>query len=281
VLKVKIGFHFSISGGIDRAVDRCLDLGCNSLQIFTGNPRSLFSEGLKEKEVELFRDKIGSNDIKLVVVHTNYLINLASKSRFRISFEAFYEECVKASKIGANYIVLHPGSLVDTEREEAIINIVYAINKVTSEIENCPTILLENTSGSGRQLGARFEDIVTIIDAVILKEKVGVCLDTAHAFQAGYSIHEKRSFLEFIEDFNSQGLLNKIRLVHLNDSKTPFASRVDRHWHLGVGYIGEFLGEIARFFASMDVPLVMETPWGLDEDRKNLATLLDWLGVKL
>ncbi len=275
-MRVRFGFHFSIAGGLDKSVLRCLELGCNAIQIFTGNPRSLFVGELKEEEVNAFRSLVKEYDIWPIVVHTNYLINLASKSRFLVSFESFYEECKRAYLLGADYVVLHPGSLRDSDRNLAIVNIAYTINRVLYDIPNI-TILLENTSGSGSQLGSSIEDLLDIFDAVLYLDRLGLCFDTAHAFQAGYPIHTPEGFYEFLRLMDRSALLDRVKLIHLNDSKTKFSSKVDRHYHLSLGYMGESLKVIARFFSLIGIPIIMETPWGREEDLRNLKVLLDWL----
>ena len=278
-MRVRFGFHFSIAGGIDKSVLRCLELGCNAIQIFTGNPRSLFFGELKEEEVASFKSLVVKHDIWPVVVHTNYLINLASRSRFLVSFESFYEECKRSYLLGTDYVVLHPGSLRDNDRNLAIVNIAYAINRVLEDIPAI-TILIENTSGAGSQLGSCVEDLVDIFGAVLYPDRLGLCFDTAHAFQAGYPIHTSYGFYEFLRMLDRRGLLDRVKLIHLNDSKTKFSSKVDRHHHLSSGYIGESLKVIAKFFSTIGVPIIMETPWGKEEDLRNLKILLDWLELK-
>ncbi|MEO0278884.1 MAG: deoxyribonuclease IV [candidate division WOR-3 bacterium] len=275
-MKLRYGFHFSIAGGLPLAIHRALRLGCNSIQIFTSNPRSLFGRELNEEEIREFVELKKIHDVLPVVVHVNYLINLASNRNFYRSFEALFCEYERAIRIGADYVVLHPGS-TSSSRGEGIIRLAFTLNRLFEHYDTGPVILIENTPGGGSQIGSNFYDILDIIGATIESSRVGVCFDTAHAFQAGYPIHTLEGFYGLMEELERIGLLDKIMLVHFNDSKTDFGSHKDRHWHLGDGKIGKAMKTIMKFFVKMGVPFIMETPWGEEEDRKNLAMFIDWM----
>jgi deoxyribonuclease IV len=254
---VRIGIHTSIADGFAGSLESAAKLGCNALQIFSASPRMWPHVGARIAEVEAaeFRAKRAELGLGPLVIHANYLINLASSDpvlRVR-SIQAFHDEMVRGAALGADYLVVHPGSCcgktpgTGKSSEQGIRDVALAIRQAARGMRLCGAfddprdcrlrLLLENTSGMGMAVGSRFEELKAIIDAVP-DLPVGICLDTAHAFHAGYGIHTEAGLAETIAALERTVGLARVAVLHVNDSKTPFGSRVDRHEHIGRGKIG-------------------------------------------
>ena len=272
---LEIGFHLSIAGGLHRAFDRAERLGCTTFQIFTGNPRSWRRRPISKDEVRAFCDRKRLSKVKRCFAHMPYLANFCARGEvYSRSVEMLVEEVRRCERLGVYGLVIHMGKLKgEVPLKEGLRRIAKALD-VAVEASECVILLLENTAGQGTEVGYRLEHIEDVIRICAYPYRIGVCLDTAHAFQAGYPIHTKYGLGEFLEEFDRRIGLGRLKLVHLNDSRSPFASRVDRHWHIGMGEIGEegfkTLLSHAVFRSS---PLVMETPWGEGWDRRNIETV--------
>jgi len=272
-----LGAHVSISGGVEKSVERGVLLGCESIQIFSKNQRQWKSPPLSEKSIKCFIEKVIASSIREVVIHDSYLINLASpdSASLKKSREAFYDEMVRADQLKIRYLVFHPGSHMKTSESEGIRRIVESLNWVLSKQPTGQVLLLiENTAGQGDHLGYRFEQLAEMLQGIENRKRMGICFDTAHAFGAGYDIRTQETYKETFHQFEKIIGMENLKAFHLNDSKVEFGSRVDRHDHIGEGKIGlegfRFLVNDNRF---KEVPMILETPG--DEDRyvKNLETL--------
>jgi deoxyribonuclease-4 len=259
---LKLGFHVSISGSVDRAVDRAQKLGCDTFQIFTRNPRSWRSRPLGSGEVESFREKRRSSGIDPVYGHMPYILNLASPNDeiYGRSLESLAEGISRCSALGIPMLVTHLGSHLGSGSEQGVERVIEALDAVIGEGSEGVTILLENSSGSENKVGSSFEDLGRIVDGVGRHELVAVCLDTCHAFAAGYNVGTQLGLEEALLSFDEHIGFEKLRLVHLNDSVGALGSGVDHHEHIGLGRIGlEGFRRILRSRLS-EVPMVMETP---------------------
>jgi len=273
-----VGVHTSIAGGLAKAADRARKLGCETFQIFSANPRTWATTELDRNEISRFRESRARYQLSPLIVHDNYLINLASSDR-RIrekSIAALRREIARTVALGAEYLVTHPGSPRRGEAGDGIRSCSEALCQAAKGTRfDGLKILIENTAGQGSALGASFEELAEIIQGVHGALPVGVCLDTAHCFEAGYPIHTASGLEATLAQLQSAVGLDKLYLIHANDSKTPLGSRADRHQHIGKGEIGaEAFGRILRHPALRALPFICETP--MDHpgaDRRNLRMM--------
>ncbi len=271
---MRIGFHISISGGFKNVVERAKQRGCKTIQVFSRNPRGWKYGPLDSKDIEVFRRELYQSDIWPVFVHMPYLPNLATpkKELFKLSVSSLVEDLKRCEMLGARFLVMHVGSAPD--ESQGIQQMITGINQALDRVDNNVTLLLENTAGSGNELGYTFEQLARIIAGVRMKRRIGVVFDTAHAFEAGYDLRTQEKVRETFKSFNSIIGLERLKLVHFNDSKTKFASRSDRHWHIGKGEIGKGMAYIIQHPALKKLPFIMETPrTGLKEDLMNMRTV--------
>ncbi len=270
---MKLGLHLSIRGSIDRAVDRAVERSCNTLQMFSRNPRGWRSRKLELGEVESFRVKLKDGGIWPVFVHTPYLLNLASPKEdvCRKSVVVLKDELRRADELGVPFVVTHLGSHLGYGKRKGFRRIVDAVNDAFSVVENDVVLLLENTAGTRNSMGSSFEDIEYIASRIEDRGRVGVCFDTCHAFAAGYDLVSRGAVEYTLRRFDEVIGLEELRLVHLNDSKGGLGSRIDRHEHIGVGKIGE------RGFRNIlhsrlgQLPMILETP--IDKRRSDVENL--------
>jgi len=300
---IRIGIHTSIAGDIANSLETAHKLGCNALQIFSGSPRMWPRGGSRIAEAEAARFRARRAELCLgpLVIHANYLINLASPNpvmRTR-SIQAFHDELVRASALGADFLVVHPGCGLGDDSARATAAAAQGLRQAARGIRftNAPfaqlhqgglRILIENTSGMGSAIGVRFEELRAILNGVD-DLPVGVCLDTAHAFAAGYDIRSETGLAQTISELDRVVGLDRVALIHANDLKTPFGSRVDRHAHIGSGTIGlEAFRRIlnhGKLSARLTDGLpgrafILETP--IDQpgdDRRNVRTLWKLAGI--
>jgi deoxyribonuclease-4 len=270
---VRVGFHVSIAGTLDEAVDRAVELGCTTFQMFTRTPRAWAAAYLAEAEVRAFVDKVNSFDLKPVFAHTPYLLNLASARRdvYVKSVMTLKEELGRCRSLEIPFLVTHLGSHLGSGKKLGFERIVDAFNEVYRSGECGVMLLLENTAGTRNSMGDRFEDIKYIIDGLARPETVGVCFDTSHGFAAGYDLRSEKAVYQTLRMFDEVIGFNKLHLVHLNDSLGRLGSRVDRHQHIGLGEIGEGGFRAILHSRFREVPLVMETPW--DESGSDIDNL--------
>ncbi len=288
----RIGIHTSIAGDIAGALDSAAKLGANALQIFSSSPRMWPSDSARIADADAARFRARRTELALgpLVIHDNYLINMASPERVMRtrSIQAFHDELIRAVSLGADFLVAHPGSSLGADREQAIAEIAQGMRHAARGLKlGGLRILVENTSGMGSAVGARFEEIKAILDQTG-DLPMGVCLDTAHTFEAGYDIATEEGLERTLAEVDLIVGLHRVYVLHVNDSKTPLGSRVDRHENIGFGKIGlEALGRILNHArlgpGAQGVPgraFILETPIDAPgDDRRNVRALWVLLGV--
>ncbi|MEM1562525.1 MAG: deoxyribonuclease IV [Candidatus Bathyarchaeia archaeon] len=282
-MQMRIGFHMSIYGSLDKAVDRALEIGCNTLQLFTRNPRGWAARPLRRNEIEMFIMKVNKSDIRPVFAHMPYLSNLASPRSeiYAKSVETLITEMKRCEILGIPYLVTHLGSHLGLGPKIGLENVVKAIDMAFSVAGERVILLLENTAGSRNSIGGSFRDIEYILERTAYPEKVEICFDTCHAFAAGYDLRTEEAIERTINVIEESVGFNRLRLVHLNDSKGDLGSHIDRHEHIGLGKIGEegFRNILRSKFAR--VPLILETPMnGRRSDLENLIKVKELAGIK-
>jgi deoxyribonuclease-4 len=274
---MKFGFHISISGGLGKVVERAKARECDTIQLFSRNPRGWRYSPLKEPEVKKFKKDRELSGIEPLFAHLPYLPNLASPKPdlLRISISALEEELRRAEILGAGFVVAHMGARLDSSLEGAVSRISDSINTAFDNVRNDVILLLENTAGEGSEVGDRFSVIRSVIERIGNNERVGVCLDTAHAFEAGYGLSTKKGVDDTLKELDDTIGLDRLHLLHLNDSKTPLGSHRDLHWHIGEGYIGlEGFRYIVNHPLLLHMAGIMETPRKDDEDDiRNMKTI--------
>lgn len=258
---MKIGCHVSIAESIDRSVDRAAEIGCDVFQVFTRNPRMWKHKTLTDDEVQAFHEKIEKTGIYPVFSHMPYLPNLSSSNPepYKKSVATLRLELTRCIQLKMPYVVTHLGSHLGEGQETGKTQIINAIETAVSDLDNYPMILLENTSGKRNEVGSTFTEIGDIINRVSV-EDIGVCFDTCHAYARGYDIASSEGLDQVITEIESQIGFDRVKLVHLNDSRGELGSRLDRHNHIGLGYIGE--AGVINFLKSpfKEKPLILETP---------------------
>ncbi|MDD5506087.1 MAG: deoxyribonuclease IV [Candidatus Omnitrophica bacterium] len=271
-----LGVHVSAAGKIYETLDRAQALKCQTMQIFSRSPLQWRAAPVSLKDCEEFKRRRKKFHIDPVFIHISYLINLASPNPrlYQGSIRAYIEDMQDAEKLEADYIVTHMGSHKETTEEEGIKRLVSALNKVLDETKGSKVgILLENTSGSGSWLGYKFEHQKKILSGIKEKSRVGLCLDTAHAYLAGYDLSTKEGLAKMLDEIDKQAGLKLIKLIHLNDAYGALASHHDRHDHIGKGSIGlEGMKRIINHPKLKNIPMILETPKdNAKSDSLNLA----------
>ncbi|MBH8579408.1 deoxyribonuclease IV [Bisbaumannia pacifica] len=259
-----LGAHVSAAGGVDRAVARAVEIGADAFALFTKNQRQWRAKPLEEATIAAFRRACREHGFapKQILPHDSYLINLGhpDPEGLRKSREAFVDEFRRCEQLGLSLLNFHPGShLKKISEAECLSRIADSINEALSHTRGV-TAVIENTAGQGTNLGWRFEHLAEIIAQVEDKSRVGVCLDTCHAFAAGYDLRSAAACTATLDEFEAVVGFQYLRGMHLNDAKSAFASRVDRHHSLGQGHIGlEAFTTIMRDPRIDEIPLILET----------------------
>ena len=274
-----LGAHMSIAGGVGNALLDGKKVDCEAIQIFTKSSRQWAAKPLGGEEIEQFKINQKETGIATVLAHDSYLLNLGSPDpelRKR-SIAAFIDELERCEALGVSHLIAHPGAHVGAGETEGIKTIAKSLDEAHTA---CPgydaKVTLEITAGQGTNLGYRFEQIGAIIDATQESDRLRVCFDTEHAFAAGYDLRTQEGYERTFSEFDETIGLELLAAFHLNDSKKEFNSRVDRHEHIGKGFIGvegfRLLMNDKRFWG---LPMCLETPKGPDlkEDRENLILL--------
>lgn len=270
---MRAGVHVSIAGGIVNAVDRAAEKGCDVFQIFSRNPRGWKIKDLSPEEADGFVTKLRRSGIGPVFDHMPYLPNLASPRDdvYRQSVETLTLELKRCDQLRILYLVTHLGSHLGMGKGVGLKRIVEAVDSAFSAAENETMLLLENTAGTKNSMGSSFGDMAAIIDAID-SERVGVCLDTCHLFAAGYELRTQGGLDRTLEDFKSSVGIERLRLVHLNDSRGNLGSRLDRHEHIGLGAIGLDGFKVILSHANLGtLPFILETP--IDSRRDDIENL--------
>jgi deoxyribonuclease-4 len=280
----RIGFHAPIAGGLQNALLKAEQHKCDTVQIFSRNPRGWTAKPLTDEEVERFRSVRAETRISPVVIHANYLINLAGADPVILekSRASFREEVLRGLLLGADYLVVHPGSARGACEADGIRTCTESLKVACDGLElGSFRLLLENTAGQGACIGHRFEHLGQIIEACT-DLAPGVCFDTAHAFTAGYDLREAEGFAATLDALESHVGTENICAVHFNDSKAAYNSRVDRHWHIGLGHIGsEALARVAQHPKLAHAAFLLETPQDENgDDARNLAMLRSFVEAR-
>jgi len=260
----RLGAHLSIGGGLPRAVDRAEASGCEALQIFTKSAGQWRARELPPEEIALFKRRVRETRIRPVIAHNSYLINVAAGDATlrRKSIEALGEELDRANALGLDALVMHPGSYTSGTEEDGLRLIAEALAEVLASRPDATTmLLLEQTAGQGTNLGHRFEHLAAILDRLGGSPRVGVCLDTCHLLTAGYDVCSEEGYQDTFRRFGSIVGFSRLKAFHLNDSKKPCGSRVDRHEHIGKGCLGlEPFRRILNDRRFAKLPMLLETP---------------------
>jgi deoxyribonuclease-4 len=267
---LKLGCQVSIAGKIYDAVDRAVALGCNTMQIFARNPRQWRRSSLSEEDIKIFKTKIKEAKINPVAIHIPYTLNLAAakQSFYKITIREFIQDLLEADKLGADFLITHMGSYKGTTEIRGLLKIAEALKKILQKTKGIKTkILLENTSGSGKWLGATFLHQKFIFSEIGETNQVGICLDTAHAYAAGYKIDEAAELNRLLEEIEKAVGLKRLEIIHLNDTREKLGSLHDRHCDIGAGLIGKKGMELILNHPRLkNLPFILETPKKSEED---------------
>ena len=276
---MKFGAHMSISGGLHKAFGHGERAGCEALQIFSKNQQQWRAKPLTEADIAMFKAEHQRCGAWPLAVHDSYLINLATPGDelWEKSIAAFGEELERCAALGIPYLVTHPGAHTGAGEEAGLQREAEALNRLFEAGTGGDTlVLLETTAGQGSCLGYRFEHLATLIELVGQPERIGVCVDTCHLLAAGYDIRTPAACAATFDEFGRVVGIERIKAFHLNDSQKDLGSRVDRHSHIGTGFVGlEGFRAIVNDPRFADIPMILETPKGDDlaEDIENLAKL--------
>ena len=277
---MRIGIHTSIASALEKSATKAVELGANTFQIFSSSPRQWKASTLSPAGIKLLKNVREKCDLTPLVIHDNYLINLASAhEKIRaLSIEAFRGELTRAIAIGAEYLVAHPGNHKGQTIEQGILHLIEGIAAAAAGLQfEKLMLLLENTVGAGSQLGGRFEELHVIREhgSQMTDLRIGFCLDTCHLLASGYDVATAPGLKKTIDEVERLLGLENVRVIHANDSKAPLGSHIDRHENIGEGYIG--LDGFRRILAHPGLrskAFILETPVDKDgDDRRNLETL--------
>lgn len=278
----RLGAHMSVAGGLPRAVERGVAHGCEAIQIFAKNANQWRGRQVPPDEIRTFRRLVRQSGITPVVSHASYLINLATGNRgLRArSLDAMSDELDRAEALGLLGVVLHPGCYTDGAEAHGLALIAEALDALLRDRRGGRTmVILEHTAGQGTALGATFEQLATIIGAMKMERRVGVCLDTCHLLASGYDISTAEGYARTFTEFARIVGFDRLKVLHVNDSKRPLGSRVDRHAHIGEGFVGlEAFGRIVNDRRFAGLPMLLETPKA--EGRMSGPIAADPLDVK-
>ena len=282
---MRVGVHTSIAGGLENAAHHARRIGCDTFQMFSANPRGWQAQEPAPEDYERFREAREKHRLMPVVIHDNYLINLAASDAVirEKSIAAFRREIERALGLGADFLVTHPGSAKGTTAAQAIQTCADSLKVAARGLKlDGLTILIENTAGQGSVIGRTFEEVAEIISRAEGELPMGACIDTAHCFEAGYPIHTYAGLDSTVKHLDSTVGLRRVHVIHANDSKTRYGSQVDRHDHIGKGYIGaRAFGRIVRHPKLRSIPFICETPIDKPgDDKRNLRMMRRLAGVQ-
>ena len=266
---VTLGVHVSIAGSIDHAVSRAVEKGCDTFQIFSRNPRGWSYKPLTKESAEVFVQAMRTAGIDSAVVHMPYLPNFASEKEgiYKQSVESLSVELSRCTKLGIPYLVTHLGHHGPSGKVDGQKRVADAINTVLEDAEDGVYLVLENTAGEKNSIGSDLSDIEAIIGKINFQKRIRVCFDTCHAFAAGYDLRTDEAVGETFDTFHDQIGLDRLSVIHLNDTKGEFGSGLDRHEHIGLGRIGEEgIRSILHHPRLRSLPFIMETP---EDDRRD------------
>ncbi|MCB0213883.1 MAG: deoxyribonuclease IV, partial [Anaerolineae bacterium] len=265
-----LGAHLSVAGGVDKSFKRAVDLNCTAFQIFTKSNRQWSAKALKPEEIDLYHQQQGETGIEPVVCHASYLLNLGTPddALWHKSINALVIELERCEVLKIPYLVIHPGAHMKTGVAAGVARVSAGLDIVHERLPDVQVkVALENTAGQGTTLGSNFEELKTIIDACHQKERLAVCFDTCHALASGYEFRTPAAYQAMIDQFDRAVGLDRLTVVHVNDSEKDLASHVDRHAHIGEGCIGlEPFGYFLNDPHFEKVPFLLETPVDKDPD---------------
>lgn len=279
----KLGAHMSIAGGVDRAIERGASIGCDTIQIFLKSNMQWRGRRLDASEMQRFKRRQEKTKIQPVFAHSSYLVNLAATNTtfLKMSVAAMVDEIQWADRLGVPFIVMHPGAHMGAGERRGLQRIIRSLNEIFRATRRSPArIALETTAGQGTNLGYRFEHLAEIMACVASPDRLAVCIDTCHLHASGYDIRTPRAYRKTMREFDRVVGCKRVVAFHLNDSKMPLGSRVDRHAHIGKGYIGlSAFRCVLRDPRWRKLPMVLETPKNddLHEDAENLRVLRELL----
>ena len=272
---MQIGCHVSASGSIDKSVDNAVERDCSAFQIFTRSPRSWHAKELTKEVIDAFKSKLKDSKIDrfAICAHMPYLPNLATPKddAFEKSVNTLINEVERCAQLGIPYLVTHLGSHLGTGEEAGIKKLVEALTKA-GQTKNDVMILLENTAGQKNSVGSDFKQLGEIFKQLKPGKKFGVCLDTCHAFVAGYDLRTVDKVKETFKEFDKHVGLENLKILHLNDARGELGCNLDRHYHLGLGGIGEEgMKSVVKFANKKKIPIILETP--IDDDRNDFENV--------
>lgn len=274
-----LGSHMSIAGGVQNALFQGKDVGCETIQLFTKSSRQWAAKPLSEEEILRFRAAKAETGITTVIAHDSYLYNFAASDDAlrKKSVAGLIDEMQRCEALGVAYLIAHPGAHVGAGEQAGIKTIAKSIDEMQTACPGFTTLFtIEITAGQGSNLGYTFTQVRQMIDALKAPDRVRVCFDTEHAFAAGYDLRDKEGYDRTFHEFDEEIGLDRLVAFHLNDAKKDLGCRVDRHEHIGKGFLGveafRLLLNDQRFWG---LPMCLETPKSADchEDRENLALL--------
>jgi len=272
---MQLGCHVSASGSIDKAVDNAVERNCSAFQIFTRSPRSWHAKELTKEVIDAFKSKLKASKIDrfATCAHMPYLPNLATPKDdgFEKSVNTLISEVERCAQLGIPYLVTHLGSHLGTGEEAGIKKLVEGLTKA-GQTKNDVMILLENTAGQKNSVGSDFKQLGEIFKQLKPGKKFGVCLDTCHAFVAGYDLRTADKVKETFKEFDKHVGIENLKILHLNDARGELGCNLDRHYHLGLGGIGEEgITSVVKFANKKKIPIILETP--IDDDRNDFENV--------
>lgn len=272
---MQVGCHVSISGSIDKAVDNAVERECSAFQIFTRNPRGWHVKALTKENIDDFKSKLKASKIDrfATCAHMPYLPNLATPKDdgFEKSVKTLIDEVERCAQLGIPYLVTHLGSHLGTGEEAGIKKLVKGLTKA-GKTKNDVMILLENTAGQKNSVGSDFKQLGEIFKQLKPSKKFGVCLDTCHMFVAGYDLKTEGAVKKTFSEFDKHVGIDNLKILHLNDARGELGCNLDRHYHLGLGGIGEKgISSVVKFANKEKIPIILETP--IDDDRDDFENV--------
>ena len=272
---MQVGCHVSASGSIDKSVDNAVERNCSAFQIFTRSPRSWHAKDLTKEVIDAFKSKLKDSKIDrfATCAHMPYLPNLATPKddAFEKSVNTLINEVERCAQLGIPYLVTHLGSHLGTGEEAGIKKLVEGLTKA-GQTKNDVMILLENTAGQKNSVGSDFKQLGEIFKQLKPGKKFGVCLDTCHAFVAGYDLRTADKVKETFKEFDKHVGIENLKILHLNDARGEIGCNLDRHYHLGLGGIGEEgIKSVVKFANKKKIPIILETP--IDDDRDDFENV--------
>jgi deoxyribonuclease-4 len=272
---VQIGAHVSISGSIANAITNASERECSAFQVFTSNPRGWHAKDLTDDNITNYKNNLSQSNIDrfATVAHMPYLPNLSSPeiSVYEKSIHTMIREVERCDKLGIPYLVTHLGSHKGTGEDKGIRRLVGALTEIAKTNKDV-TILLENTAGQKNSVGSDFTQLAEIFFGIKPASRFGICIDTCHAFAAGYDLRNEKNVKDVFEKFDSEIGLKHLKIIHLNDSKGELGCHLDRHEHIGLGHIGEAgLSQVVKLANKNKIPIILETP--IDERRTDFENI--------